>query len=53
MAENSPKDKGAVMTYDLVGVINHFGNMQGGHYTANCLNKEDSKWYNFDDSSCS
>lgn len=34
--------------YDLCGVVNHFGGMGGGHYTAFAKNK-DGKFYNFDD----
>lgn len=30
-------------------VDNHFGGLGGGHYTANCKNFEDGKWYNYDD----
>ena len=33
--------------YNLIGVINHYGNGFNGHYTANCLNRND--WYCFDD----
>ena len=36
--------------YDLYGVSNHFGSMNGGHYTAFCKNPIVKKWYNFDDS---
>uniref|UniRef100_A0A3B5QK50 Ubiquitin carboxyl-terminal hydrolase n=2 Tax=Xiphophorus maculatus TaxID=8083 RepID=A0A3B5QK50_XIPMA len=39
--------------YDLIAVSNHYGGMGGGHYTAYAKNKEDGKWYNFDDSSVS
>uniref|UniRef100_A0A672KP62 Ubiquitin carboxyl-terminal hydrolase 15 n=1 Tax=Sinocyclocheilus grahami TaxID=75366 RepID=A0A672KP62_SINGR len=39
--------------YDLIAVSNHYGGMGGGHYTAYAKNKEDQKWYNFDDSSVS
>ncbi|KAL4240330.1 Ubiquitin carboxyl-terminal hydrolase 31 [Mactra antiquata] len=35
--------------YDLYGVTNHYGNMNGGHYTAFCKNPVDMKWYEFDD----
>ncbi|KAM7367006.1 hypothetical protein PAMP_014935 [Pampus punctatissimus] len=39
--------------YDLIAVSNHYGGMGGGHYTAYTKNKDDGKWYNFDDSSVS
>ncbi|XP_062238678.1 ubiquitin carboxyl-terminal hydrolase 15-like isoform X2 [Platichthys flesus] len=39
--------------YDLIAVSNHYGGMGGGHYTAYGKNKDDGKWYNFDDSSAS
>ena len=39
--------------YDLIGVSNHFGSLNGGHYTANCKNPESGKWYNYNDSSVS
>ncbi|XP_062594454.1 ubiquitin carboxyl-terminal hydrolase 43-like [Saccostrea cucullata] len=38
------------MIYELQGVLNHYGNMQGGHYTAFCKNPVDGRWYEFDDS---
>ncbi|XP_036375809.1 ubiquitin carboxyl-terminal hydrolase 15-like isoform X2 [Megalops cyprinoides] len=40
-------------TYDLIAVSNHYGGMGGGHYTAFAKNKDDDKWYYFDDSSVS
>lgn len=45
-AESEEPD-GAV--YDLWGVVNHYGGLNGGHYTAFALNKEDSRWYDFSD----
>lgn len=39
--------------YDLVGVVNHYGSLSGGHYTAFCKNSEKKAWYEFDDSSVS
>lgn len=39
--------------YDLFGVTNHFGSLNGGHYTASCLNATSKKWFNFNDSSVS
>ncbi|CAD5118594.1 DgyrCDS7280 [Dimorphilus gyrociliatus] len=36
--------------YDLVGVVNHYGNMLGGHYTAVCRSGHpDKKWHIYDD----
>jgi len=39
--------------YDLFAVVNHHGSLGGGHYTACGKNRIDSKWYKFNDSSCS
>ena len=39
--------------YDLVAVSNHYGGMGGGHYTAYAKNKDDGRWYYFDDASVS
>lgn len=33
--------------YDLCGVSNHYGTLEGGHYTAYC--KNGMKWYKYDD----
>ncbi len=41
------------MIYDLYAVSNHYGSLNGGHYTAFCRNPIDNKWYEFDDSSVS
>lgn len=38
------------LVYDLYAVSNHFGNMNGGHYTAYAKNPINNKWYEFDDS---
>ncbi len=38
--------------YDLFAVTNHFGSLNGGHYTAFGKNIND-QWYNFNDSSVS
>jgi len=38
------------LTYDLYACVNHFGRLGGGHYTAYGINKNDHKWYYFDDS---
>jgi len=39
------------VTYDLYGCVNHYGRLGGGHYTAYIMNKDNNKWYSFDDSS--
>ncbi len=36
--------------YDLVGVVNHMGGLGGGHYVADCRNRDDGGWYAFNDS---
>jgi ubiquitin C-terminal hydrolase len=38
------------VSYDLYGIINHSGSIQGGHYFAYIKCKNDI-WYNFNDSS--
>ena len=37
--------------YDLIGVSNHFGSLNGGHYTASCKNIATGEWNYFNDSS--
>ncbi|XP_063751827.1 putative ubiquitin carboxyl-terminal hydrolase 50 isoform X2 [Eleginops maclovinus] len=39
------KDK----TYTLYGMVNHYGSLRGGHYTATILSDEDKTWYEFND----
>jgi ubiquitin C-terminal hydrolase len=34
-------------------VSNHYGSLNGGHYTAFCKSPVFKKWYEFDDSSVS
>ncbi|EAS01964.2 ubiquitin carboxy-terminal hydrolase (macronuclear) [Tetrahymena thermophila SB210] len=36
--------------YDLIGIVNHSGNLYGGHYTAQCRNPYDGTWNEFNDS---
>nr|CAH0102205.1 unnamed protein product [Daphnia galeata] len=38
------------LVYDLIGVCNHYGTLDGGQYTACARHKEDGFWYYFDDS---
>uniref|UniRef100_A0A3Q3XL41 Ubiquitin carboxyl-terminal hydrolase 8 n=1 Tax=Mola mola TaxID=94237 RepID=A0A3Q3XL41_MOLML len=35
--------------YSLYGVSNHYGGLDGGHYTAYCKNTPKQRWYKFDD----
>ncbi|XP_051580072.1 ubiquitin carboxyl-terminal hydrolase 8-like [Myxocyprinus asiaticus] len=35
--------------YNLYAVSNHYGGMDGGHYTAYCKNPLKQRWYKFDD----
>ncbi|CAD8064849.1 unnamed protein product [Paramecium sonneborni] len=38
------------LKYKLFGVINHYGELQEGHYNSFIKNLEDQKWYCYDDS---
>ena len=40
-------DASQQVTYDCVGVVNHMGNCEGGHYTAHAL--RDGEWFFFND----
>uniref|UniRef100_A0A3B5MTY9 Ubiquitin carboxyl-terminal hydrolase 8 n=1 Tax=Xiphophorus couchianus TaxID=32473 RepID=A0A3B5MTY9_9TELE len=35
--------------YNLYAVSNHYGGLDGGHYTAYCKNSLKQRWYKFDD----
>ncbi|XP_068168767.1 ubiquitin carboxyl-terminal hydrolase 8 [Antennarius striatus] len=35
--------------YSLFGLSNHYGGLDGGHYTAYCKNALKQRWYKFDD----
>ncbi|XP_063751623.1 uncharacterized protein LOC134872303 isoform X2 [Eleginops maclovinus] len=35
--------------YDLYALVNHFGNLTGGHYTAHIKSFETDGWYHFND----
>uniref|UniRef100_A0A803T850 Ubiquitin carboxyl-terminal hydrolase n=1 Tax=Anolis carolinensis TaxID=28377 RepID=A0A803T850_ANOCA len=35
--------------YNLFAVSNHYGGLDGGHYTAYCKNATKQRWYKFDD----
>lgn len=36
-------------SYSLYAMSNHYGTMEGGHYTAFCKNAAQNKWYKYDD----
>ena len=46
-------NKKSKSTYNLFAVSNHFGGVDGGHYTAMCRNYLKKKWYCFDDDNVS
>lgn len=40
-------------TYDLYGIVNHYGSIYGGHYTADIrdlTNKQEENWFECNDS---
>uniref|UniRef100_A0A8D0AVK5 Ubiquitin carboxyl-terminal hydrolase 8 n=1 Tax=Sander lucioperca TaxID=283035 RepID=A0A8D0AVK5_SANLU len=41
--------KQSLKRYSLFGVSNHYGGLDGGHYTAYCKNAPKQRWYKFDD----
>ncbi|XP_047437089.1 ubiquitin carboxyl-terminal hydrolase 8 isoform X2 [Mugil cephalus] len=41
--------KQTLKRYNLYGVSNHYGGLDGGHYTAYCKNALKQRWYKFDD----
>lgn len=45
--------RGTPVKYDLYAVINHYGDVGGGHYTAFAKTSKSPKWYEFDDSTVS
>ena len=42
-------ENNTLIKYDLFAVSNHYGELEYGHYDANCLNFTDGQWYNFND----
>ncbi|XP_059209698.1 ubiquitin carboxyl-terminal hydrolase 8 [Centropristis striata] len=41
--------KQSLKRYNLFGLSNHYGGLDGGHYTAYCKNARKQRWYKFDD----
>lgn len=50
MLETDDKSK---VVYDLYAVSNHYGSLNGGHYTAYAQNQINKRWYEFDDTEVS
>ncbi|KAF8447100.1 hypothetical protein BDZ91DRAFT_702920 [Kalaharituber pfeilii] len=48
-----PPEQTAPFLYDLYGVCNHYGTLNGGHYTAFVRNSYNEAWNLFDDSKAS
>mmetsp|Transcript_25921 Transcript_25921/g.40576 ORF Transcript_25921/g.40576 Transcript_25921/m.40576 type:complete len:175 (+) Transcript_25921:89-613(+) len=44
------ESQGQSTVYDLYGITNHSGSLEGGHYIAHCKNFDDNKWYCYNDS---
>ncbi|XP_027894283.1 ubiquitin carboxyl-terminal hydrolase 47-like isoform X2 [Xiphophorus couchianus] len=38
-------------TYEMYAMVDHFGTLRGGHYTATIKPEEEESWYEFNDSS--
>ena len=53
LSKSSPNISQQLINYDLFAVSNHYGELEFGHYNANCLNYMDNQWYNFNDISVS
>ena len=49
ISQYSPHFSSPSMKYDLFAVSNHYGELEYGHYDANCLNFINNNWYNFND----
>ena len=49
ISNSIPYTSNPSIKYDLFAVSNHYGELEYGHYNANCLNYVDNNWYNFND----
>ena len=43
---------GMCYQYDLYGIVNHFGSLNGGHYIGVVKNDRTGEWLQYDDSRC-
>ena len=48
-SDENPSSPTRRVLYDLYAISNHYGSLNGGHYTAFCKNPIAGKWYEFDD----
>ena len=46
---NSLDTIGFDASYELYGVVNHYGTLEGGHYVAYCKNDQKNRWFKYDD----
>ncbi len=44
------EDIGADICYELYGVVNHYGSLHGGHYTADVMHYTSRQWFTCSDS---
>jgi ubiquitin C-terminal hydrolase len=42
-------EKAGPFEYELIGVVNHKGNIHGGHYTCDCRGAIDHAWFFYSD----
>ena len=49
LAEYAAKEDSILTRYNLYGVSNHHGSIDGGHYTSFCKPCDEKVWYKFDD----
>ena len=49
LAEYAAKEDSTLTHYNLYGVSNHYGTIDGGHYTSFCKPFDEKVWYKFDD----
>eukprot|EP00730_Choanoeca_flexa_P015595 TRINITY_DN7194_c0_g1_i5.p1 TRINITY_DN7194_c0_g1~~TRINITY_DN7194_c0_g1_i5.p1 ORF type:complete len:714 (+),score=89.61 TRINITY_DN7194_c0_g1_i5:50-2191(+) len=46
---NSDSKGSNTLRYELCGLVNHSGSLQGGHYTAQCKHACNKQWYEYND----
>ena len=49
LVEYTGKEDSFLAYYNLYGVSNHYGTLDGGHYTSFCKPRDEKIWYEFDD----